>query len=61
MQKKFALRAILLINWGWILVLCPALNNLHGFDFLSDRLVHNGYMYKTLGIAGDFPVCRCKS
>jgi len=21
----------------------------------------NGHMYETLGIAGDFPVCRCKS
>jgi hypothetical protein len=28
---------------------------------LSFSLVHNGYMYETLGIAGFVPVCRCKS
>src|SRR5690554_4927982 len=43
-----------------VLSILPSANPLNAWDGFS-VIGGNGHMYETLGIAGDFPVCRCKS
>ncbi len=51
--KKFALRAITVVQAGGdFCLLYPTLNQLHGLDFLSDRLASTVWVWAVAGLGG---------